>query len=189
MAAAADLAHPPRVIGVFDSWERPAPDPSVPGVRLVLNAVHDPGNAGTAIRSAAAFGAVAVGLTPGSADAFSPKTLRAAMGTTFLLSVSKVKAPASFPGCGPLIVLDGRGDVLLPELNDAITLWESNHPSASSISAASPILVIGSEREGVHESFMNAADLIVRIPQAPEVESVNAGVAATVAMYELARGT
>jgi 23S rRNA (guanosine2251-2'-O)-methyltransferase len=109
------------------------------------------------------------------------------MGTTFLLSVSKVKAPVSFPGCGPLIVLDGRGDVLLPDLKPAIAQWESSHPNAGSITSASPVLVVGSEREGVHESYMNAADLIVRIPQAPAVESINAGVAATLALYELSR--
>ena len=95
--------------------------PVATGPRCVaLWGVGDPGNVGTVLRSALAFGADSVALGPGSADPFSPKAVRASMGAIFSVPVARVKDPAELPG--PRIALAAREGAPLHELREPCTL-------------------------------------------------------------------
>jgi RNA methyltransferase, TrmH family len=142
-----------------------------PGVVLLLAGVNDPGNAGTLLRSAEAFGAAGVLFGRGGADPWSPKVVRAAMGSIFRLPVVAVTADevvAAAATAGRLIV--------------AATL-EGEELARASIPARA-ILAIGNERHGV-AGFLPHWDRAVRIEQASETESLNAAVAGSILLYAM----
>jgi TrmH family RNA methyltransferase len=148
-----------RVVGVYKRrW-------SAPGGRLsvYLHGVGDPGNVGAVIRSAHALADGPVVLGPGCADPFSPKAVRASMGSVF----ARPPARASFEELpGTLVGLDAHAELGLDEVE------------------AQPPLVIclGAEREGLPEGLAASA----RIPLRPDgPESLNVAMAATVALYDL----
>ena len=152
------------------------PEPLV----LYADGVQDPGNLGTLLRAAVAFGAAAVAIGPGSADPYGPKTVRAGMGALFGLRLA--------------------ADVLLAELVEAL-----GAPSVYGLAAhrGTPlrgarlrrpaVLVIGSERRGISDASRPYISQFITIPLAgprPEfVESLNAGVAGAIALYEFAQGS
>lgn len=146
-----------------------APDPAVV---LVLDAVQDPGNFGTLIRSAEALGAVAALALPGTVDPWNPKAVRAAMGSSFRLPI--VVAPWS--EAGPrlrqagfrLLVAAGGGDPL-----------RAAPPRAA--------LVVGNEGAGVSPELLHDADQVVGIPLRGRAESLNVAAAAAILLYELTR--
>lgn len=167
LAGVCELAHPPRVIGVFrhDPSDLPLPlaQPS-----LVLEAVHDPGNVGTAIRSAVALGIADVVVLPGCADVWSNKALRASMGATFRARIHKVSSADQLAQLH-LVVFDA--DASLPVWDAAL----GEHPA----------LCIGAERAGVSAELRALAACTVQIPFADmSSDSLNAGVAASLAVYE-----
>ena len=129
----------------------------------------DPGNVGTVLRSALAFGADAVALGPGSADPYSPKAVRASMGAVFSVPVARVKDPAELPG--RRVALVAREGTPLHALD-----------------ASDVTLVVGAEREGLPGAVVAACDEVAHIPIA-HADSLNAAMAATVALYELSRIT
>lgn len=139
---------------------------------VFLQGVQDPGNVGAIMRSAAAFGAAAVILDGGCADAWSPKTLRAGMGAHFGLLVRTVRSLedelARF--AGRILCAVPRGGVVLAkaDLSGAIG-W-----------------LFGSEGHGVSEAAAKHADLKVTIPMAG-AESLNVAAAAAVCLYERSR--
>jgi RNA methyltransferase, TrmH family len=143
---------------------------------VVLAAVQDPGNVGTILRSAEAFGATGAVATRGTADPWSPKALRASAGSALRL---------------PL--LRGMGiPVVLAQLKMAgVKIYAAS--SAHAERAGEPDLrdaaaiFVGNESSGVAAEVERAADAIVSIPMAETVESLNAGVAASVVLYEAAR--
>jgi RNA methyltransferase, TrmH family len=143
---------------------------------VVLAAVQDPGNVGTILRSAEAFGATGAVATRGTADPWSPKALRASAGSALRL---------------PL--LRGMGiPVVLAQLKMAgVKIYAAS--SAHAERAGEPDLrdaaaiFVGNESRGVAAEVERAADAIVSIPMAETVESLNAGVAASVVLYEAAR--
>jgi RNA methyltransferase, TrmH family len=134
---------------------------------LALWGVNDPGNVGAALRSALAFGASAVALGPGSADPYGPKAVRASMGAIFSVPVARVRDPAELPG--RRVALVPRAGVPLPELD----------------AGAEVTLVVGAERTGLPDAVSAACDELAHIPIAA-ADSLNAAMAATVALYELA---
>jgi TrmH family RNA methyltransferase len=136
-------------------------------VCLALWGVNDPGNVGTALRSALAFGAATVALGPGSADPYGPKAVRASMGALFDVPVARVRGVDELPG--RRVALVARQGAPLTEL--AVDGDVS--------------LVIGAEREGLPDAVVAACDDVAHIPIASE--SLNAAMAATVALYELDR--
>jgi TrmH family RNA methyltransferase len=171
LADVSELAHAPRVIGIF---ELPEEREMVfgNGPVVVLDGVGDPGNVGTTVRSAAAFGAGAVVLLPGCADPWSGKAIRASMGSCFRIPLLDDRAIAR------MLMLDMRfvglaadGDV---SLSDA-AIDEST------------AIIVGGERVGISQNQYELADVIASIPQDPAVESLNAGVAASLALYEWRR--
>ena len=154
-----------RVIGVYPQrW-------SQPGGRLIvwLHGVEDPGNVGTIIRAAHALCDGPVVLGPGCADPYSPKAVRASMGSVF----ARPPARAGFDELpGRRIALDPRAERDLR----AVGLAEQVAVCA------------GAERRGLPEATLAAADDVARIPVRPDgPESLNVAMAATVALYELAR--
>jgi len=164
LATVSQLGSSTRALGVYaQRWAAPA------GPRCVaLWGVGDPGNVGTVLRSALAFGADSVALGPGSADPYSPKAVRASMGAIFSVPVARVRDPAELPG--PRIALVAREGTPLHALTGPATL------------------VVGAEREGLAPGVVAACDEVAHIPIA-HADSLNAAMAATVALYETTRIT
>jgi TrmH family RNA methyltransferase len=151
-----------RALAVYP--QRWAPAPAGP-VCVALWGVSDPGNVGTVLRGALAFGAGSVALGPGSADPYAPKAVRASMGALFDVRVARVREVSELPGrTVALVAREGRPI-------DAITGAVS--------------LVVGAEREGLPEAVVAACDEVAHIPIASE--SLNAAMAATVALYATTR--
>lgn len=151
-----------RQIGVYEArWGAPA------GPRCVaLWGVADPGNVGTVLRSALAFGASSVVLGPGCADPYGPKAVRASMGAVFAIALARAERVDELPG--ERIALVARaGDPLAGPARDAVTI------------------VVGAERAGLAGDVVAACDRVAHIPIGSE--SLNAAMAATIALYELAR--
>ena len=168
LAAASALGSGVRTLAVYD--ERWAERPVGP-VCVYLHGVRDPGNVGTVLRSAEAFGAACVALGPGSADPFGPKAVRASMGAIFAVPVVRCDGPAGLPGT--TVALDAEASSALAD-------------ALADISPADHIsLLVGAEREGLPPELVQGADHAVRIPIA--THSLNAAMAATVALYELRR--
>ena len=162
LAEISSLAHPPRVVAVFRRDDLPR---GARPVTLALWRVGDPGNVGTLLRSADAFGA-GIALSPGCADPTSPKALRASMGSIF-------RAPLGgfYEAAGRRVALVPRGGKPLPEL--AVD--------------GDVVLVLGAEREGLPEDVLASCDERASIPQPGGGESLNVAMAGTIALYELAR--
>lgn len=162
LAEVSTLAHPPRVIAVYRRDDLPR---GVRPVTLALWHVSDPGNVGTLLRSADAFGA-GVALSPGCADLTGPKALRASMGAVFRVPVSGFDAPEGrriglvAHGGTPLQDIDLSGDV---------------------------IFVLGAERDGLPTDVLARCEVLASIPQMAAAESLNVAMAGTVALYERAR--
>jgi TrmH family RNA methyltransferase len=136
---------------------------------VYLHGVRDPGNVGTVLRSAVAFGASCVALGPGCADPHSPKAVRASMGAIFAVPLARASSPAELPG--QRIALSAGA----PE-----TLREIAGERLEEVT-----LLIGAEREGLPGEVTAACERNARIPIAGE--SLNAAMAATVALYEMTR--
>lgn len=143
---------------------------------IVLENVQDPGNVGTAIRSANAFQIGAVILTGACADLYNPKTVRATMGAIFRQRVMQLD-PAEVRELVAKNGLPLYGAALSPDAKDIRTVQVSNAAVA-----------IGSEGRGLSSEFLKMCDGEVIIPMNPDSESLNAGVAAAVVMWEMARG-
>ncbi|HEX4345100.1 MAG TPA: RNA methyltransferase [Solirubrobacteraceae bacterium] len=157
------LASGARAIGVYESrWGAPAGP-----LCVYLHGVADPGNVGTILRSAVAFGAASVVLGPGCADPFGPKAVRASMGAIFEVPVARAAGVDDVPG-QRIALVAGTGAALTGPADGDTTL------------------VVGAERAGLPAEVVAACDRIGRIAIA--TESLNAAMAATVALYELTRG-
>ena len=164
--------------GVFALLQTPAPPTHLlHSARrlLALEGVQDPGNVGTLLRSAAAFGFDGVLLGPGCAAPFAPKTLRASMGAAGRLPVLTVPdLPAA------LTALRGRGVTCL-----AAALYHSRPLDEVGTDFPGGLcLVIGSEGQGLTAAAVAACDAAVRIPMTELVESLNAGVAGSVLLWQ-----
>ena len=163
--------------GVFVLFETPRPAPALLTTArriLALEGVQDPGNVGTLLRSAAAFGFDAVVLGPGCAAPFSPKTLRSSMGAAGRLPVvHSSDLPAT------LRELRDRGVTCL-----AAALYHSRPlDEAGREFPGGVCVVIGSEGQGLTDETVQACDAAVRIPMTDRVESLNAGVAGSVLLW------
>jgi RNA methyltransferase, TrmH family len=163
LAEVSALVHPPRVVAVFRrndlrGGRRP--------LTLALWRVADPGNVGTLLRAADAFGA-GVALSEGCADPTGPKALRASMGSIFRVPLSGFDEAD-----GKRIALVPSGGISLPELQ---------------IDGDS-VLVLGAEREGLPVGVLERCDQRASIPQPGGGDSLNVALAGAIALYELARG-
>jgi TrmH family RNA methyltransferase len=160
LAGVSSLGSGTRQLGVYEErWSAPAGP-----LCVALWGVGDPGNVGTILRSARAFGAASVALGPGCADPFGPKAVRASMGAIFELPVARVAEVGELPGERVALVAH-EGEPLAG-------------PAAGEIS-----LLVGAERAGLAADVVAACDRVAHIRIAGE--SLNAAMAATVALYEL----
>lgn len=147
-----------------------------PGPTILLEDLQDPGNLGTVIRSARAFGVSNLLLSPGCADLYHPRTLRGAMGTLFSQYVLTVDDPVA--ACR---ALRARGKVLAATLSGTAARL-----SELPLSLCDTVAV-GNEGHGLSKELIAATTGQIYIPMAPGVESLNAGVAASLFAFEFAR--
>jgi TrmH family RNA methyltransferase len=152
-----------RALAVYA--QRWAPAPAGP-VCVALWGVNDPGNVGTVLRSALAFGAGSVALGPGTADPYGAKAVRASMGAIFDVPVARVSNIGELPG--HKVALVARTGRALAELD-----------------AEEVTLVVGAEREGLSEGVLASCNETAHIPI--RSESLNAAMAATIGLYEVTR--
>ena len=160
LAEVSTLAHPPRVIGVYRRDDLPR---GTRPVTLALWHVADPGNVGTLLRSADAFGA-GVALSSGCADPTGPKALRASMGALFRVPIVSFDEAA------------GRRVALVPH---------GGTPLAELVLAGEIVFVLGAEREGLPGEVLERCEVRASIPQ--QGESLNVAMAGTIALYERSR--
>ena len=148
---------------------------------VVLAAVQDPGNIGTIVRSAEAFGATGVVTTRGSADPWSPKALRASAGSGLRIPVLRGMA---IPVLLAQLRVAGVKIVAASSHSGAVT--GAGEDAAADLREAVAIF-IGNEGAGLPHEIEHVADARISIPMSVAVESLNAGVAASVVLYEAAR--
>jgi TrmH family RNA methyltransferase len=149
-----------RALGVFEQRWGAVSGP----LCVALWGVHDPGNVGTVLRGALAFGAASVAIGPETADPFGPKAVRASMGAIFAMPVARVASVAQLPAPRVALVAAG-GEPLRGPLEGT--------------------LVVGAERAGLPDEVVEACDAVAHIPIAGD--SLNAAMAATIALYESTR--
>ncbi len=145
---------------------------------VVLAGVQDPGNVGTIVRSAEAFGATGAVATRGTADPWSPKALRASAGSALRLPVMRGMATA---------VLLAQLKIEQVKILAASVRAENGFDSPGWAVQDRLALFIGSEGRGLPPEVEHAADAMISIPVSEPVESLNAGVAASVLLYEISR--
>lgn len=162
LAEVSTLAHPPRVVAVYRRDDLPR---GTRPVTLALWQVGDPGNVGTLLRAADAFGA-GVALSEGCADPTGPKAVRASMGSLFRVPLSGFDEPE-----GRRVALVPKGGIPLPELD----------------CQGDVVLVLGAERKGLPADVLQRCDARASIPQPGGGESLNVAMAGAIALYELAR--
>jgi RNA methyltransferase, TrmH family len=162
LAEVSTLAHAPRVIAVYRRDDLPRG--TLP-VTLALWRVADPGNVGTLLRAADAFGA-GVALSEGCADPTGPKALRASMGSVFRVPLSGFDEPS-----GRRVALVPEGGIPLPDLQVDRDV----------------VLVLGAERDGLPPEVLARCEECASIPQPGGGNSLNVAMAGAIALYELAR--
>jgi TrmH family RNA methyltransferase len=149
-----------RALGVFEQRWGAVTGP----LCVALWGVHDPGNVGTVLRGALAFGAASVAIGPETADPFGPKAVRASMGAIFAMPVARVASVAQLPA--PRVAL----------------VASAGEPLGGPLDGT---LVVGAERSGLPDDVVAACDAVAHIPIAGD--SLNAAMAATIALYESTR--
>lgn len=145
------------------------------GPLLAIAGVQDPGNLGTILRSAEAFGAAGALLGEATVTQFNPKAVRASAGSVFRIPMARADLYAVLDDLRQrglrLIATSSHKGTSLPDANLALPL----------------ALFIGNEGAGVPRDLLARMDELVAIPHSPHVESLNAGVAASIALYEVSR--
>jgi TrmH family RNA methyltransferase len=173
----ADTDTPQGVLAVVEvpTWSladvRPGPRAPV----LVLDAVQDPGNVGTLLRTAFALGAAGAVLLRGSADLTNPKVIRSAMGASFRFPAAAVEAAEFVAWCR----------------QTDVEVWASAADGAPLTRSAPPprlALVVGNEGAGVRPELRELSVRQVAIPLSRGAESLNVAVAAGILLYEATRG-
>lgn len=143
---------------------------------ILLDKVQDPGNMGTIIRTADALGANAMIVAKGCVDVFSPKTIRATMGSIFHL---------------PLVYQEDIEDIIATLKKNNIKIistgLESSKPCYDVNFQEDFVLVIGNEASGISQRVFEISDSIVNIPMSGDAESLNAAIASGIVMYEASR--
>ncbi len=150
---------------------------------LVLVGVQDPGNVGTAVRSAEAFGATGAIAVRGTADPWSPKAVRASAGSALRLPILRqLAAPEAIAQVkkSKVKIIAAASDTTAAHSSEAAAAFAGLFCGATA-------LFIGSEGRGLPPAVIAAADATIAIPMAGAIESLNAGVAASILLYEAAR--
>jgi RNA methyltransferase, TrmH family len=145
---------------------------SSPRPVLLIAGVQDPGNLGTILRSAEAFGVKGALLSEGTVSAYNSKVIRASAGSSFRVPLTKIDLKAAVSRLRDrgvrLLATSSHKGTALPEVS-------FRHQLA---------IVIGNEGAGIEKRLMSEMDELIMIPHSPKVESLNAGVAASIILYE-----
>ena len=149
------------------------------GPIIVVMGLQDPGNLGTILRSAEAFGSAGVVIGEGSVSPFNSKVIRASAGSVFRLPVVVARAAGGVESV--LAKLREKGVRLIATSSHKGTMLDQ-----AQLSGAVAIFV-GSEGAGLPRAVLAQADELVAIPHSAQVESLNAGVAGSIVLYEAAR--
>jgi TrmH family RNA methyltransferase len=165
-----DTDNPQGILAVLESTSLPIPDS--PNFILIPDQIRDPGNLGTLLRTAAATGVQAIFLPPETTDVFAPKIVRAGMGAHFRLPIHSLTWEE-------IKMQTEDMQVYLADM-DGISCWETDlrNPLA---------LIIGGEAEGASDEAQRLASQKISIPMSGNVESLNAGMAGSVLMFEVIR--
>ena len=154
------------------------PLPASTDLVLIIDQLRDPGNMGTILRSAAAVGVQAVFITPGSVDPLMPKVVRAGMGAHLQLCIQQADWQWIQEYC-----TKNKPDplrILLADSNGGTNMWQTD--------LTGPIaLVVGGEAEGPGTAARSHCDDLIHIPMPGKFESLNAGVATSILLYEIIR--
>lgn len=140
---------------------------------LLLEDIQDPGNLGSMLRSAAAAGCDAVFLSPGCADAWSPKVLRAAMGGHFALWIHEQQ---DLPGVAGTL----SGQLLAASLHAELSLYDCDL-------VGNVAFMVGNEGAGLSDDLLRLATQKITIPMHNNVESLNAAAATAICLFEAVR--
>jgi len=140
---------------------------------LIPDQIRDPGNLGTLIRTAAAAGAQAVFIPPETTDAFAPKVVRAGMGAHFHIPVIACNWEKIGDKCAGLTTF-------LADSDGETACWKADFRQPLA-------LIVGGEADGASQPARDMTNLIVKIPMPGKIESLNAGVAGAVLMFEIVR--
>lgn len=146
------------------------------GLFLILEDIQDPGNLGTIVRSGEGAGLSGIIMSSHTVDIFNPKTIRATMGSIYRV---------------PFIYTDDLADAVRIVKNAGVKTYAAHLAGKTAYDmenyCGASAFLIGNEGNGLSREIADLADLYVRIPMLGEVESLNAGVAAALFMYEAAR--
>lgn len=145
------------------------------GILLYLDGLQDPGNLGTVIRSADAFGISGIVFGENCVDPYNPKVVRATMGSIFRVPLYFQKDGEDF-----FAQISDKRRILATSLKDATPLDTIKFSNRD-------VIVIGNEGHGVSDAIIERSDLNIVIPMVGDAESLNAGVAASIIMYETSR--
>jgi TrmH family RNA methyltransferase len=160
------------ILAVLEDHQIPIPDSL--NFLLIPDQIRDPGNLGSLLRSAWAAGVSAVLLPPETTDAFAPKVVRAGMGAHFRLPIHNLGWEAIAEVCGSVGL-----QVFLADMSGA-SCWESDM-------RAPLALIVGGEAQGASQQARTLASTLVSIPMPGKAESLNAGVAGVILMFEVVR--
>jgi len=167
--------NPQAVAGVFAEWNTglEALDREAGKLWLVAQAMRDPGNLGTMLRTADAVGAGGVILLDDCADPFSVEAVRASMGAVFTVPLAQARWEDFLPW-----LRAGEGQLIAASLREAV-------PYRGAPYAAPCFVMVGNESRGLAEDYERACDLRVTMPMKGRADSLNAAVAAAVLAYEV----
>jgi TrmH family RNA methyltransferase len=172
LQAASETETSQGILAVLELNTPPIPD--FPDFILIPDQIRDPGNLGTLIRSAAAAGGQAVLLPPEMTDAFAPKVVRAGMGAHFRMPVRNMEWDEIEQVCE-----QANLQVFLADMAGR-SCWKTDFRTPLA-------LIVGGEAEGASEQARALADASVSIPMPGKTESLNAGIAGAILMFELVR--
>jgi TrmH family RNA methyltransferase len=166
------------VAGVFDEWDTSlaALDRSAAPIWLVAQALRDPGNLGTMLRTGDAVGAGGLILIDDCADPFSAEAVRASMGAVFTVPLAQTRWEEFVPW-----LRGGAGQLVAASLRDAVPYRGADY-------RAPCFILVGNESQGLPEDYEAACDLRVTMPMRGRADSLNAAVAAAVLAYEVLAG-
>jgi len=177
----AQTETPQGIVAVAGFLERPIAElrasapMGTPALVLVLHDVSDPGNAGTLVRSAEAFGARAVCFGPNAVEPYNDKLVRASAGALFRTAMYVYESWPDFATAARSASL-------------RIVAAEADSPDVRSITTGPRVaLIVGHERHGLRDIAADDIELRVGIPQSAHAESLNAGVAGSIILYEIGR--
>jgi TrmH family RNA methyltransferase len=149
------------------------------GPIIILVGLQDPGNVGTVLRSAEAFGSAGVVIGEGTVSPFNSKVIRASAGSMFRLPVVVAKSSGGVEGVSAKL-RKASMRLIATSSHKGTPLDESRLTEPCAV-------FIGSEGSGLPRGLMSQVDELIAIPHTPQVESLNAGVAGSIVLYEAAR--